>query len=90
MRQVAVIPDPSGEVRRVMVYDTEGAGTYLFLYHTLDDGPSSADYWFETVASAVKCAQQEFGIRPDDWRSIPDPPSGCQDDWVAPMRIKPS
>ena len=88
MRQVAVVPEPAGEVRRVMVYNAGNDGVYLFLYRSLDDGPGFADYWFESPADAVECAEREYGIRPGDWHSVPDPRPGCQHDWIAPIRVK--
>lgn len=71
-----------------MVYDAGNDGVYLFLYRTVEDGPCHADYWFETPAAAVECAEAEFGIGPADWQSVPDPSPGCQDDWIAAVRVK--
>ena len=88
MRQVALVPNPSGEVRRVMVYDSGDAGVYLFHYHSTSDGPSDADFWFETVVDAITSAQQEYGIRPHDWIPVADPRPGCQHDWIAPVQTK--
>jgi biofilm protein TabA len=87
MRQVAVVPDPTGEVRRLMVYDAGNDGVYLFLFRSLDDGPGFADYWFESVADAVGCASLEYGVDASDWQPVPDPEPGCQHDWVAPVRV---
>jgi biofilm protein TabA len=68
-----------------MVYDAGDSGVYLFLYRSVDDGPGFADYWFESIADAVRSAEQEFGVQPDEWIQVPDPQPGCQHDWIAPM-----
>jgi hypothetical protein len=88
MRRHAIVSGRSGDVRRVMVYDAGDAGVYLFLYRTVEDGPSHADCWFETPAAAVECAESDYGIGPADWQSVPDPLPGCQHDWIAPVRVK--
>ena len=80
MRQVAVLSNPVGGVRRVMVYDAVDAGVYLFMYRSLDDGPGFADYWFESVNDAVECTRSEYGVGPGDWLPVPDPQPGCQHD----------
>jgi hypothetical protein len=88
MRQIAVITAPTTETRRLMIYEPEeGSGTYLFLFRTPEDGAGCADYWFESIADAVEAAREEFGVSPTDWQSIPDPPAGCQHDWIAPVQL---
>ena len=87
MRKVATIANPACEFRRAMVYDRgDGGGVYLFLFRSPDDGPCDADYWHDDVAGAEAHAATDFGIRPSDWRPVPDPRPGCQDDWLAPVR----
>jgi hypothetical protein len=87
MRKVAATTTPNVEFRRAMIYDpVDGSGVYLFLFHTLGDGPCDADYLHEDVAGAERHAAHVLGTSLD-WQPIPDPRPGCQDDWVAPVRI---
>jgi hypothetical protein len=62
-----------------MIYDSGRHGVYLFLFRSTADAPSDADYWYETVAEAESHAA-EFGVKPADWRVIPDPDPSSQDD----------
>lgn len=75
------------EVRRVMLMSVQG-GTYLFCYNTLEDGPSSSDEWFESVALAEKECEDRYGIQSEHWEELPEPMPGCQHDWVANVRVK--
>ena len=79
MRKVAAILDAAAEFRRVMIYDTGGQGVYVFLYRSGCDLPCDADYWYGTIREAENHAAK-FGVKPNDWRLIPDPESGCPDD----------
>jgi hypothetical protein len=59
---------------------------YVFLVRSLDDGPCDADYWYEDIAGAERHATQALAAALD-WQPIADPRPGCQDDWVAPVRV---
>lgn len=72
---------------RVMLHDT-GSGVYLFLYESHEDGPCMADYWFESAELAEQSALEDYGVTASDWQTIPDPPDGCQQDWIAPTRVR--
>lgn len=69
-----------------MIHQTEG-GVYLFIYEIEEDGGCSADLWFETIADALDAARDDYGVNPDAWVEIPDPPEFCQQDWIAPAKI---
>ena len=87
MRIVADISRTVSEYARAMIF-AGGDGVYLFLYSKSDDGPSDADYWFDTVDDAQAAAHSDFQIKPSDWVEIPDPLDGCQHDWIANVRVK--
>ena len=86
MRQAAVVPGATHEIRRVIVFDTGASGTYLFLFRSLADEPAFADHWYESAADAISSAELAFGIHPGEWQAIDDPQPGCQHDRVAPVR----
>jgi hypothetical protein len=82
MRKSAIVRDSNAEFRRLMIYDSGDQGVYLFLYRSLDECPSDADYWYEQIKEAERHAA-EFGVTPADWQTVPDPVPGCQDDRCA-------
>ncbi|WP_168218706.1 hypothetical protein [Limnoglobus roseus] len=83
MRFIALVPNPTNEIRRVMVYPASD-GTYLFLFRMTEDGPSFADHWFDSSAEAITSAEESFGIQACDWQMISSPLPGCPDDRVTP------
>ena len=84
MRRTANVSRPGSGFRRVMIYDPEdGGGVFLFLFRRLDDSPCEADHWYESVTDAERDAEDGFGIRADDWRTIPDPVPGRPHDLFA-------
>jgi biofilm protein TabA len=46
------------------------------------------DYWHQTIAEADEACLQLYGINDKDWVDIGDPLEGCQQDWIAPVRVK--
>jgi hypothetical protein len=86
MRKTATVKRAGIDIVRVMLYDS-GSGVYLFLYESYDDGPCTADYWFESIELAEQAATADYGVAASDWQSIPDPPAGCREDWIAPTRL---
>jgi hypothetical protein len=46
MRKVAIISNVTAEFRRLMIYDAGDEGVWLFLFRSVDDAPSDADYWY--------------------------------------------
>jgi len=87
MRAIALISQPQSEEKRLMIHATEG-GVYLFGYDTIEDAPGLWDEWYETVADAKEAACEQYGVAEAAWQSIPDPLEGCQQDWIAPVRVK--
>ena len=51
-----------------------------------DDGPSFTGWSFEDIESAVE-RLKDFGVEESDWREIPNQLPGCQDDWIAAVRV---
>ena len=73
MRKIATLTHPVNGVRRVMLYEADG-GTYLFLYTSTEDGPCKYDSWYESLGDAEEAAAESFGVKPQDWTVIDDPP----------------
>lgn len=44
----------------------DGNANYLLVYSSLD-GQYSADSWHETLEEAFACAEELFGISPEEW-----------------------
>ncbi|MCB2380525.1 hypothetical protein LGH70_23225 [Hymenobacter sp. BT635] len=86
MRKLAQVPQPASVVVRLIMHDDGANGVYLFMFDKLEDGPSSGDEWFETVAEAA--AADKYHVTAADWQPIPDPLEHCQQDWIALVRVK--
>lgn len=84
MRMLATLPD--GPIRRIILHDLGDGGTYLYLIDQDADVGCFADEWFENTTLAEARAL-EIGVGPGDWRAIEDPWAGCQQDFVAPVRV---
>ena len=69
-----------------MIHETD-SGVYLFGYNTARDAGCLWDLWHESVADA-EAASEEYGVALVDWQTITDPLPDCQQDWIAPVRIK--
>ena len=70
-----------------MVYETT-EGVYLFGYHSAEDGPAAFDEWYGSLDEADLVALERYGIGAEDWQTISDPQENCQQDWIAPVRVK--
>ena len=86
MRRLATL-GIEADVRRLILYESDG-GVFLFGRASGSDGPCDWDLWFSDVRGAEAHCSQAYGLGPEDWQIIPDPLAGCQDDWVAPVRVK--
>jgi biofilm protein TabA len=92
VRKYAVLKEAfsigAGEtVKRLIVYETEHEGVYVFLSSFADDVGCYADCWFEDLESVDEyCA--DYGIRKEDWIEIDNPLSDCQHDFIRPVRLK--
>ncbi|MGL4551878.1 MAG: hypothetical protein ACRC33_11930 [Gemmataceae bacterium] len=86
---MATATTPDAAFRRAMVYDPgDGAGgVYVFLFRSLGDGPCDADYLYEDVPGAERHATEALGGGAVVWQQVPDPPPGCQEDWLTPVRV---
>lgn len=89
MRKVAdlrtVIDQGGRPICRLMLHDSTEC-TLVFLFSTRGDGPCDYDEWYLTVAEAEAACHQRYVVKPEDWRPIPDVPSDCRQDWIAPVR----
>jgi hypothetical protein len=65
-------------------------GIFLFLYESKNDSSCQNDFWFATVQDALEYATVHFGIPENRWSRIQDTVSGCFDDYVYPIPIKPA
>ena len=80
--------DPDVPLRRVMLHDADG-GVFCYLYDRPEDCSCWNDYFFDSFPDAESYCAEEFGVTESDWRIIPDPLSGCQHDWIEPVRQSP-
>jgi biofilm protein TabA len=86
MRKVARVRDEAADARWVILYDCS-EGVYVFPCATDEDGSACGDLRFETVEDAEQHCEDEYGIRAGDWIALLDPPLGCQQDWITPVRV---
>jgi biofilm protein TabA len=86
MRYLANVRSPAGGVARVLLHATDH-GVYLFPCATLEDGSAIGDEWYASLDDAQQQCRERWHILPEDWTELPDPPPGCQQDWIAPVRI---
>jgi len=71
-----------------MIVQIEGNAALLFTYDSLfDTGSTGGDYWFESVADAVDCVNEEYGTSATTWFATEDQPEHCQQDWITPARV---
>src|SRR5262245_59231519 len=70
-----------------MVCDS-AEGVYLFLYRDTADGPCAVDELFPSIEEARQRAAELMAVEHADWEAIEDARPGCQQDWIAPVRIK--
>jgi hypothetical protein len=51
------------------------------------DGPSFTAWLYPDAEAALDHMREMWGIEAEVWQEIPDQLPGCQDDWIAPVRI---
>jgi hypothetical protein len=61
------LPTPIRDVTVDLFIEQEGPG-FLLIVSCAEDGRISSDTWFDRLADAVEAAEQEFGVRPEQWR----------------------
>ncbi len=81
-----MVPAHSGEVKRVMLFDSGREGVYLFLYRAVEDQAAFADELYSSIEEAETSCFERYGVAANQWQDIPDPQPGCQHDWIAPVR----
>ena len=86
MRKIANLRTERHRVRRCMLFSS-ASEVLLFTYSSLEDWSCDADTWFESVEDAEAYCREELGVRDEDWTTLGDAPPGCQDDWIAPVRV---
>ncbi len=86
MRLIANIKNVS-DFKRAMLYQCKD-GCYIFLYDKDEDCSCKHDYLQDDLEIAKEFCKEEYGINYDDWVKISDPQVDCQDDWIAPVRVK--
>lgn len=87
MRKYALtVPSTSHEIKKVIIYETEDNGVYLFVYQTQQDEPSNNDYWFEHLEDAERFSEEHFQTLEEYWVQIEDPVDGCQHDLIRSIR----
>ena len=94
MRKVAAVPPTMSErtgMTRLMLVDNPQRypGTVvLYAYMIAEpDGPSFTGWMYENSEDALGHMRESWGVAAADWREVPDQLLGCQDDWIAPVRI---
>jgi hypothetical protein len=60
----------------------------LFLSTTIDDDGCFADEWYESLDDAHAACRSRFGIEERMWGDVSDPEPVCQEDWIAPVRVR--
>ena len=87
MRKVTTTTISTAQFCRAMICDPEddSGGVYLFLFQSPNDSPCDADYWYEDMVNAEGHAAESLGVVLCDWKYIPDPQPGHQDDRMDPV-----
>jgi hypothetical protein len=64
-------------------------GVLCFMYRGNEDGPSEAVHFYDgwTIDQVIVELEETCERNRADWSTIPDQLLGCQDDWIAPVRI---
>jgi len=84
---IEAISIDSDLVKRIIMYETDQDGVYVFLSSSVDDVGCDADLWFEDVESADDYCV-DYGVSQEDWIEIENPMHDCQHDFIRPVRVK--
>ncbi|MCE3226218.1 MAG: hypothetical protein K0S32_769 [Bacteroidetes bacterium] len=87
MRKIATVQLPDLDAVRLMIYDTEKHGVYVFGYKTKEDADCVWDCFFIDLDGAYRFGE-EYGIDRFEWIDIPDPEEGCQHDRIAKVVLE--
>ena len=85
-RWLATVSKSNEEGVRRLILGQGEHGWFLFLSRAENDEGCFADEWYETRDDAVEVATETYGVHPAEWKQIPETQSGCQDDWIRPVR----
>ena len=73
-------------IYKVMIYQSGSDGVNVFLYDSPEGQICTADEWYENLNAAEnEWTKRIIGGR---WNEADDPLPDCQDDAIAPVRIK--
>jgi hypothetical protein len=86
MRRIAQIKKHP-EYKRLMI-DVNKDGVFLYLYDHLEDGPCTADLWFESIEETENYCLENFQVAISSFTAIEEPSSGCQRDWIRPTKLE--
>ncbi|MFC4306607.1 hypothetical protein [Cohnella boryungensis] len=81
MRMFALLTEPIGKIRKVMIYESKN-GVYVFLYDTHENIGCYADHWFKVIEDAMDYCIEELNINEGRWVIINDPKNGEQHDII--------
>lgn len=70
-----------------MIYAFNNA-VHLFLYDSFDDRPCMVDLTFDSFEDAEMYCRETYPIQVNHWIMLPDPPPGCQSDFIKAIRVK--
>lgn len=87
MRKVARVRAVDGAVRWIIVHEAKD-GVFVFPCAKDDDGSATGDAWFSSLSDADAHCASAYRVEAADWQLIRDPLPGCQQDWVAPVRVR--
>ncbi|WP_338812202.1 hypothetical protein V9L05_12400 [Bernardetia sp. Wsw4-3y2] len=87
MRKVANLPNPTNDIVRLMIYESED-GIYLFGYKKVEDCGGEWDEMYRSVEDCIYSCESQYGVKAEDWFNISDPKPYCQHDWINPVRVK--
>ncbi|MCO6400871.1 MAG: hypothetical protein J5I99_06575 [Verrucomicrobia bacterium] len=76
----------SPEVKRIMLAP-ETSGCFVFLFDSVEDCPSFADHWYDSLQDAKKFCLRNYGVPIDEWTEIPDASEGSMQDRIAVVPI---
>ncbi|RED75713.1 hypothetical protein [Cohnella phaseoli] len=86
MRMYALLTEPIGKIRKVMIYESKN-GVYVFLFDSHEDKGCYADHWFVEIEDAMDYCMEELNINESQWVCINDPQDGDQHDIIGTIRI---
>jgi hypothetical protein len=93
MRYLAIRTNARGITRRVLLVDNPQDERYrgCIVSHTrmdAQDGPPHGGQVYQgyTLEELFQEFENDYDVRRDSWKEIPDQLPGCEDGWVGPVR----